>query len=102
MHAPIPHLASRLFSLTAFIIVGGLLVGSGISRGLPGRGLLGISFVLMGIFAFLQPLLLEMPVRSLVNTSPELTLGSHRVRIGISFAAVLLLVAALVLTLFDL
>lgn len=102
MHAPIPHLASRLFSLTAFVIVGGLLVGSGISRGLPGRGLFGISLVLMGIFAFLQPLLLEMPVRSLTHTSPALALGSRRLRVGISFAALLLLVAAMVLTVLDL
>jgi hypothetical protein len=26
LHAPIPQLASRLFSLTAFVIVGGLLL----------------------------------------------------------------------------
>jgi len=101
LHVPIPHLASRLFSLTAFVIVGGLLVGSGISRGLPSRGLFGISLVVMGIFAFLQPLLLEMPVRSLVNTSPALALGSRRLRVGVSFAALLLLVASLVLTLLD-
>ena len=102
MHAPIPHLASRLFSLTAFVIVGGLLVGSGLSRGLPGRCLFGFSFVFMGIFAFLQPLLLEMPMRSLTSTSPALTLGSQRLRAGISLAALLLLVISLVLTLHDL
>ena len=99
--SPIPQLASRLFSLTAFVVVGGLLVGSGLSRGLPGRCLFGISIVCMGIFAFLQPLLLDAPIRSLVRTSPALALGSTRLRVAVSLAALALLLASLLLTLFG-
>ena len=79
VNLPIPHFASRLFSLTAFVVVGGLIVGSGLSRSVPSRTLLGLSVVFMGIFAFLQPLLLEIPLRSLTSTSPALTLGSRAV-----------------------
>ena len=43
-----------------------------------------------------------MPVRSLTHTSPALALGSRRLRVSISFAALLLLVAAMVLTVLDL
>jgi hypothetical protein len=91
-----------LFSLTAFVIVGGLLVGSGLSRGLPGRFLFGFSIVCMGVFAFLQPLLLEAPVRSLIRTSPALALGTTRLRVAVSLAALLLLLISLFLTLLDL
>ena len=102
MQAPIPHLASRLFSLTVFVVVGGLLVGSGISRGLAGRGVLGASVVFMGVFAFLQPLLLDLPLHSLMHTSSALALGSRGLRVGVSVIALLLLVVALVLSVLDL
>lgn len=102
MQAPIPHLASRLISLTAFTVVGGLLVGSGLSQGFVGRSLLGIGVVVLGVFAFLQPLLFDVPLRMVLTPPAALAIGSRRLRMAVSMLALALVLASLVLSMLRL